>query len=80
MDTWMVTLTDPDGNCQRVQVRAPAADTEDDIREFILRPDVIGTKGEKITLEKPHVIGLRKLRVTRPHNTVMPAINKAATV
>lgn len=76
METWMVTLAAPDGKDQRVLVSAPAGDTEDDVREYVLRPDITGTKGERITLESPTVIGMRKLAVRRPHITVLPEVHK----
>lgn len=76
---WLVSLADrTTGADQRVLVTAPSTDTEDDVREFVLRPHLTGTKGEKITLADPVVIGLRKLAIKRPHATNLAAVTKAA--
>lgn len=75
--TWMVTLADPTGRDQRVLVNVPSTDTEDDVREFILRPGVKATDGREVSLESPTVIGLRKLHIKRPPlRTVMQTLQK----
>jgi len=75
---WLVTLADRYTKAdQRVLVTAPPTDTEKDVCDFVLRPDVTGTKGETITLENPVVIGARKLAIKRPHATNLTAVTKA---
>lgn len=80
MDIWMVSLADRvTGHDQRVLVTVPHTDTEEDVREFVLRPGLTGTKGETIALENPVVIGLRKLPIKRPlRNITMTQVEKAA--
>lgn len=75
---WLVSLADREtGADQRILVTAPSVDTEDDVRDFVMRPNLTGTKGETITLAHPVVIGVRKLAVKRPpRNTTMAEVTK----
>lgn len=79
MDVYMVTLADRDGKDQRVLVKVPADNTEDDVREFILRPGLKAVDGREVTLESPRVIGIRKLAIKRPpYGGIMPTLEKAS--
>lgn len=79
MDTYMVTLTDRHTHLeQRILVSAPGDDTEEDVREFVLRPGLTGTNGEIISLADPVVTGIRKLHIKRPvRNVTFTQVSKA---
>ncbi|ASZ74680.1 hypothetical protein KHO57_gp224 [Mycobacterium phage Phabba] len=79
MDTYMVTLADREGKDQRVLVNVPSDNTEDDVREFILRPGLKATDGREVELAAPTVIGIRKLHIKRPpFRTVMQTLQKTS--
>ncbi|QZE10448.1 hypothetical protein SEA_SCOOBYDOOBYDOO_102 [Mycobacterium phage ScoobyDoobyDoo] len=79
MDTYMVTLCDREGKDQRVLVRVPSSNTEDDVRDFILTPGLTSTDGRGVELDQPTVIGIRKLHIKRPpHRTAWKTLQKAA--
>ena len=78
MDTYMVTLADRDGKDQRVLVNVPSDNTEDDVREFILRPGLKATDGREVELTAPVVIGIRKLHIKRPVKTSWQSMQKAS--
>lgn len=78
MNTFMVTLADREGNDQRVLVTAPATDTEDDIRDYVLRPGITATDGRGISLVDPEVTHVQKLTINRPVRTNFVDLMKAA--
>lgn len=74
---WLVSLADrATGTDQRVLATVPSTDTEEDVRNFILRPGLTGTKGEVITLADPVIIGLHRLTLKRPITTNFAAVTK----